>query len=186
MGCWAGLAGSIDHVEPHAPAARRDLLRGPSRHVLGHTVRPSCAVPNDMDISLAGGRESAIEEGSLEAGYLQDAPPVAAERRTLSGERWVPDVEAVRCEACTAKFGFWRRRVRTHTQAAQRSACRPPRLSPASLAQPRGRVSPHCLISGADSLRLHSTTAGAVGARFVAGLTLFLWGKDAPASLICH
>jgi|EP01043_Picozoa_sp_COSAG02_P085129 hypothetical protein len=78
-----------------------------------------------MDISLAGGRESAVEEGSLEAGYLQDAPPVAAERRTLSGERWVPDVEAVRCEGCDNKFGFWRRRVRTQILAAPRFACRP-------------------------------------------------------------
>jgi hypothetical protein len=75
-----------------------------------------------MDISLAGGRENAVEEGSLEASYLQAAPPVAAERRTLSGERWVPDVEAVRCDACDAKFGLWRRRVRMQTLAARLAA----------------------------------------------------------------
>ena len=76
-----------------------------------------------MDISLAGGRESPVEEGSLEADYLQDAPAVASERRTLSGERWVPDVEAVRCDACTAKFGFWRRRVRSGTALRLSAAC---------------------------------------------------------------
>ena len=96
-----------------------------------------------MDISLAGGRESPVEEGSLEDGYLQAAPAVSSDRRTLSGERWVPDAEAVRCDACEAKFGFWRRRVRAQPLPARCVPCLPAARSI--------RAALDCLIADAGS-----------------------------------
>ena len=74
-----------------------------------------------MDISLSGSAPAPEEDegGGLEAAYIDAPPPPAAsERRTLSGERWVPDTEAVECEACSGKFGFWRRRVRAQATTA--------------------------------------------------------------------
>ena len=110
------------------PAPARTLQRGPAAR--------------GTSMELAGGHDDAIsrrslEEGSLEASYLSQPPPTSSsEQRTLSGERWVPDAEAPRCDACTEKFGFWRRRVRPSAPPATARAS-PPGLAPHTLRSAR-------------------------------------------------